>query len=88
MLRAMFTWQDLPLAYALSLLFNPWDLGVLMAATVVFALPAEYSGYRGLIASARPRPTFAAVLLVVVVLPICALLIVSSPAAPFIYFRF
>ena len=88
LLRAMFTWKDLPLAYALSLHFNPWDLGVLVAAAVVFALPAEYSGYRALIASSRPRPTFAAVLLVVVVFPLCGLLIVSSPAAPFIYFRF
>ncbi len=88
LLRAMFTWQDLPLAYELSLQFNPWDLGVLMVAAAVFVLPAEFSGYRSLIVSARPRPTFAAVLLVVIVFPLCGLLIVSSPAAPFIYFRF
>lgn len=88
LVRAMFTWTDLPLTYALSLHFNPWDLGVLALAAVVFALPAEYSGYRGLIASSRPRPSFAAVLLVVVIFPLCGLLIVSSPAAPFIYFRF
>ncbi len=88
LLRAMFTWKDLPLAYALSLNLNPWDLGVLVVAATVFALPAEYSGYRTLIASPRPRPTFAALLLVVVVFPLCGLLIVSSPAAPFIYFRF
>ncbi|MDJ0884166.1 MAG: MBOAT family protein [Desulfobacterales bacterium] len=88
MLRAMFSWQDLPLAYELSLKFNPWDLGALVIAAVVFALPGDYSGYRSLIASPRPRPTLAAVLLVLVVFPLCGLLIVSTPAAPFIYFRF
>ena len=88
LLRAMFTWQDQPLAYALSLQFNPWDLGILMAAAAVFVLPAEFSGFRTLMISPRPRPTLAAVLLVVFVLPLCGVLIVSSPAAPFIYFRF
>ena len=37
-------------------------------AALVFALPADYSGYRSLIVSQRPRPTLAAVLLLVVVL--------------------
>ncbi len=88
LLRAMFIWQDLPLAYDLSLRFNLWDLGVLVGATVVFTLPPEFSGYRSLIVSTRPRPTLAAALLVLIVFPLCAVLIVSSPAAPFIYFRF
>jgi alginate O-acetyltransferase complex protein AlgI len=87
-LRAMFSWSDLPLAYDLSLLFNPWDLGILIGAALVCLLPPEFSGYRALIMRPQPRPTWAAVLLVLVVFPLCGLLIVSSPAAPFIYFRF
>jgi hypothetical protein len=88
LLQAMFSWSRLPMAYALSLQFNPWDLGILACAAVVFVMPADFSVYRSLVNSARPRPTMAAIVLMVFMLPLCGLLIVSSPAAPFIYFRF
>jgi alginate O-acetyltransferase complex protein AlgI len=87
-LAVMFTWQDLPLAYDLSLRFNPWDLAILIGAATVFVLPSDFSGYRSLVDRPRRRPTVAAVLLVLVVFPLCGFLIVGSPAAPFIYFRF
>jgi hypothetical protein len=54
----------------------------------VFLLPPDFSGYRSVVASAHPRPTVAAVLLLLVVVPLCGLLIIGTPAAPFIYFRF
>ncbi len=87
-LTAMFTWRDLPLAYDLSLRFNSWDLAILLGAAMVFLLPAEFAGYRLLSDSGRPRSLAAALLMILIVLPLCGLLIVSSPAAPFIYFRF
>ena len=87
-LTAMFTWRDLPLAYDLSLRFKSWDLAILLGAAMVFLLPAEFAGYRLLSDSGRPRSLAAALLMILIVLPLCGLLIVSSPAAPFIYFRF
>ena len=87
-LAAMFTWQNLPLAYDLSLQFNPWDLGILISAAAVFVLPPEISVYRSLVDSPRPGAMVAALLLVLIVFPMCGFIIVSSPAAPFIYFRF
>jgi alginate O-acetyltransferase complex protein AlgI len=87
-LSAMFTWRELPLAYDLSRLLNPWDTGILISAAAVFLLPPDFSGYRSVVASAHPRPTVAAVLLLLVVVPLCGLLIIGTPAAPFIYFRF
>ena len=87
-LSAMFTWRDLPLAYDLSLRLNAWDLAILFSAAMVFLLPADFSGYRVIGESRRPRSRAAALLLIFIVFPVCGLLIVSSPAAPFIYFRF
>ncbi|MGD8267998.1 MAG: MBOAT family protein [Desulfobacterales bacterium] len=87
-LSAMFTWRDLPLAYDLSLRFNAWDLTILIGAAMVFLLPADFSGYKVLGESRTPRSWAAALVLIFIVFPVCGLLIVSSPAAPFIYFRF
>jgi len=87
-LSAMFAWRDFPLAYDLSLRLNPWDLGILLSAAVVFLLPRDFSGARWVVAGEHPRPTAAAVLLLLIVVPLCGFLIISSPAAPFIYFRF
>ncbi|MBL0714429.1 MAG: MBOAT family protein [Desulfosarcina sp.] len=87
-LSAMFSWRDLPLAYDLSLRLNPWDLGILLGAATVFVLPPDFSGFRLVAEERHVQPTVAAVVLILIVLPLCGLLIISSPAAPFIYFRF
>jgi hypothetical protein len=55
---------------------------------MVFLLPADFSGYKVLGESRTPRSWAAALVLIFIVFPVCGLLIVSSPAAPFIYFRF
>lgn len=87
-LSTMFTWRDLPLAYDVSLRLNPWDFGILISAAAVVFLPPDVSGVRLVAARRHPRPTVAAVMLLLVVVPLCGFLIISSPAAPFIYFRF
>ena len=85
---AMFTWRAFPLAYELSRLINPWDMGILGCAALAFVLPPDFSGYGHLFLRKASPPIGAALLLVLIVLPLCGLLIVASPAAPFIYFRF
>ena len=87
-LSAMVNWQVMPVPYELSQLFNPWDLGVLVGASLVMLLPPSFSGFGILFAERTRPPVGATIVLLLVVLPLCGLLIVSSPAAPFIYFRF
>ncbi|MGD9332439.1 MAG: MBOAT family protein, partial [Desulfobacterales bacterium] len=69
---AMFTWRAFPLVYELSRLLNPWDIGMLGVATLAFFLPPDFSGYGRLFLRQPSPPIAAALLMVVIVLPLCA----------------
>jgi alginate O-acetyltransferase complex protein AlgI len=87
-LMAMFTASDLPLSYELSLALNYRNVLFMVAALMVFFLPHEFSGIKILISKRDPISLLVCALMILLLLPYCAVLIIGGSTSPFIYYRF
>jgi len=87
-LGAMFTVSDLPISYEVIRALNYRNVFFMMAALPVFFLPGNFSFIKFLIDENDPIQVAAGALMILLLLPYCAMLVVGGASAPFIYYRF
>jgi len=87
-LKAMFTFSDQPLSYAVAHALNYRNLVFMLAAVPVIFWPGTFQGTRWLQTAPGPLRAAAGLGLVCLGLPYCAALILDGVGTSFIYYQF